>query len=77
MTWSMGLDYGTNSVRCVIVRTADGAVTGQAVVNYPSGEQGILLDARDHHLARQAVGDYISSLQQVVCRSIEKRQKSR
>ncbi len=66
MKFTLGLDYGTNSVRALLVRTADGAEFGSAVVPYPSGHQGVLLDPRDHHLARQHPGDYLVGLEQAV-----------
>ncbi len=64
--FTLGLDYGTNSVRALIVRCADGAEFGSAVFNYPSGHQGVLLDPRDHHLARQHPGDHLAGLQATV-----------
>ena len=39
--FTLGIDYGTNSVRALVVRCADGAELGSAVVNYPSGHQGV------------------------------------
>jgi L-ribulokinase len=57
--YAIGIDYGTNSVRALIVNIADGHEIATHVYNYPSGEQGILLDASDPHLARQHPGDYI------------------
>ncbi|MGC4071387.1 MAG: hypothetical protein QM760_02475 [Nibricoccus sp.] len=42
--YTIGIDYGTNSVRALVVRCADGAEFGTGVVNYPSGHQGVLLD---------------------------------
>ncbi len=65
-TYTLGIDYGTNSVRALVVRCADGAELGTCVVNYPSGSQGVLLDARDHHLARQHPGDYLVGLEKSV-----------
>lgn len=64
--FTLGLDYGTNSVRALIVRCSDGAEFGSAVVNYPSGAQGILLDPADGHLARQNPADYLLGLEQSV-----------
>jgi L-ribulokinase len=61
--FTLGLDYGSNSVRALVVQVSDGAEFGSAVVNYPSGEQGILLDAADGTLARQAPGDYLFGLE--------------
>ncbi|HWA10675.1 MAG TPA: ribulokinase [Opitutaceae bacterium] len=65
-TFTLGLDYGTNSVRCLIVRCRDGAEIASCVVNYPSGKQGVLLDPKDHHLARQHPGDYLHGLERSV-----------
>ena len=59
MGYALGLDYGTNSVRCVIVSTADGRELGTCVYEYPTGEAGILLDSSDHNLARQNPADYL------------------
>jgi L-ribulokinase len=58
-TFTIGVDYGTNSVRGVVIRCRDGSMAGTHVFDYPSGEQGILLDPRDPHLARQHPADYI------------------
>ncbi|MBU4199174.1 MAG: ribulokinase [Verrucomicrobia bacterium] len=64
--YAVGLDYGTNSVRALVVNVANGEEVGTAVCNYPSGSEGILLDPRDHNLARQSPLDYVKGLQQVV-----------
>ncbi|GIX06537.1 MAG: hypothetical protein KatS3mg115_0940 [Candidatus Poribacteria bacterium] len=58
-TFAIGLDYGTNSVRALIVNVQTGEEVGTCVFPYPSGEQGILLDASDPDLARQHPGDYL------------------
>jgi L-ribulokinase len=60
--YTIGIDYGTNSVRAVVVDTADGRVVGTRVFDYPSGAQGVLLDSRQPHLARQNPADYIHGL---------------
>ncbi len=52
--FTIGIDSGANSVRALVARCADGAEFGSAVVGYPSGDEGVLLDESDHHLARQA-----------------------
>ncbi len=64
--FTLGLDYGTNSVRALIVRVTDGKEFGSGVVNYPSGTQGVLLDKRDHNLARQHPADYLFGLEKSV-----------
>ncbi|MEI6034002.1 MAG: ribulokinase [Verrucomicrobiae bacterium] len=66
MTFSLGMDYGTNSVRALVVRCSDGKEFGSCVAAYPSGCQGVLLDPKDHHLARQHPGDYLSGLETCV-----------
>src|SRR5438067_2442456 len=75
--FTLGLDYGTNSVRALVVRCADGAEFGSAVVNYPSGQQGVLLDPKDHTLARQHPGDYLFSLEKSVRAALAVAQKKR
>ena len=46
---SLGIDYGTNSVRALIVDCSNGAELASSVVDYPSGHQGVLLDRNNHH----------------------------
>jgi L-ribulokinase len=60
--FTIGTDFGTNSVRAVVVDCADGRVAGTCVFDYPSGDQGVLLDSRNPHLARQNPADYIEGL---------------
>jgi L-ribulokinase len=64
--FTLGIDYGTNSVRALVVRCRDGKEFGSCVVQYPSGHQGVLLDARDHNLARQHPADYLYGLEKSV-----------
>jgi L-ribulokinase len=64
MRCTIGLDYGTNSARAVVVDCADGRELGTAVVDYPSGHQGVLLDPAEHHLARQNPADYLWVLEE-------------
>jgi len=66
MAVTLGLDYGTNSVRALIVDCANGREIGSCVVDYPSGHQGVLLDDRDHNLARQHPGDYLVGAERAV-----------
>lgn len=77
MSFTLGIDYGSNSVRALVVRCADGAELGTCIVNYPSGDQGILLDAKDHNLARQHPGDYLVGLEQCVRGALEQAAKKR
>jgi len=73
--YSLGLDFGTNSVRALLVDTASGQEISTAVVNYPSGQAGILLDPKDPNLARQNPADYLEAMVRVVrqvCRAARK-----
>jgi L-ribulokinase len=54
----IGLDYGTNSVRALIVNTANGHEAAAAVWGYEHGAQGVVL-GRDPNLARQHPADYV------------------
>ena len=70
-TYAIGVDYGTNSVRAVIADCSDGHLVGTAVFNYPSGEDGVLLDARVPHLARQNPADYLDGLRASVAGALD------
>jgi len=56
--YTIGLDYGTNSVRALIVNVANGAEVAAAVWTYAHGTQGVIL-SRDPNLARQHPLDYL------------------
>lgn len=64
--YALGIDYGTNSCRSLLIDLDQGAEVGSTVFNYPSGEMGILLDSKDPHVARQNPQDYLDGLQSVV-----------
>lgn len=57
--YSIGFDYGTNSVRALLVDVSNGAEVATSVFNYPSGEAGVFYDDKDPNLARQNAADYI------------------
>jgi L-ribulokinase len=76
MKYTIGLDYGTNSVRCVIVDIANGSEIGTAVYNYPTGQAGIILDKNDHNLARQNPADYIKGIEATVKKAILQAKKT-
>ncbi|HXO98445.1 MAG TPA: FGGY family carbohydrate kinase, partial [Chthoniobacterales bacterium] len=66
MAFTLGIDFGTNSVRAVVVDCSNGREIGSRVIDYPSGKRGVLLDPRDPNLARQNPGDYFYGLQRSV-----------
>ena len=60
--YALGIDYGTNSCRSLLVDLDDGTEVGSTVFPYPSGELGILLDERNPNVARQNPQDYLDGL---------------
>lgn len=70
--YALGLDYGTNSCRALIVDLHDGRETASHVFAYPHGDQGIIVDARDPHLARQHPADYLEGLEAIISGAIKK-----
>jgi len=70
-TYSLGLDFGTNSCRSLIVDIKNGQELASQVVPYPSGQEGIFLHSKDPNVARQEAGDYLVSMRESVRRSIE------
>ena len=74
--YALGLDYGTNSCRSVIVDLSNGAELATHVFNYPTGEAGILLDSRDPNVARQDPQDYLSGTVAVVKAALRKAKKA-
>jgi L-ribulokinase len=62
-TFTLGLDYGTNSVRALVVDVRSGEEIGSCVFEYPSGERGLLLDRTNPDLTRQNPRDYLDGLE--------------
>ena len=69
--FTLGLDYGTNSVRAVLVDVADGRELGTSVYDYETGEAGIILDPSDHNLARQNPADYVKGIEVTISEVIK------
>ncbi len=72
--YSLGIDYGTNSCRSLLIDLDNGAEVGSTVFNYPSGVMGILLDPKDPHVARQNPQDYLDGLEAVVSGALQQAQ---
>jgi len=41
--FTIGVDFGTNSARAIVVDCADGRTRGTEVFAYPSGAEGVLV----------------------------------
>lgn len=55
---ALGMDFGTASVRALLVDVESGHEVSSAVCPYPSGVSGIVLSRDDPYLARQVPSDY-------------------
>jgi L-ribulokinase len=67
--YSIGLDYGTNSVRALIVNVANGKEVGTAVWDYAHGTHGVIL-SRDPNLARQHPADYLTGAEVTIKKAL-------
>ena len=67
--YAIGLDYGTNSVRSVLVNVANGREAASAVWGYEHGTEGVIL-GNDPNLARQHPADYLKGGQTVIKRAL-------
>ena len=75
--YSLGIDYGTNSVRALIVDVATGREVGTNVCPYPSGVDGIFTDPKDHNVARQSPADWLFGLQKSVKGALAQARRTR
>jgi L-ribulokinase len=68
--YALGLDYGTNSVRALIVDVRNGREVGTAIHGYETGEAGIVLDPADPNMARQNPADYVKGIETSIKRAV-------
>lgn len=61
----VGIDYGTDSVRSVVVDTANGKIEGTSVFEYPRWKQGLFCDPAINQF-RQHPLDYLEGLENSV-----------
>ncbi|MBI2926598.1 MAG: ribulokinase [Verrucomicrobia bacterium] len=73
--YTIGLDYGTNSVRTLIVNAANGKEVATAVWGYEHGEAGVIL-ARDPNLARQHPADYVKGAEITIKKALADARKN-
>ena len=83
MAYTIGLDFGTNTVRALLVDVSpgdsirsNGNELGQAVYEYETGEAGIILDSADHNLARQNPADYLKGVEVTIKAAIGEAKKA-
>lgn len=63
--YCLGVDFGTDSVRCLLVSATDGQIQAEAVQSYPRWNKGLYCDPAANQF-RQHPLDYIESLEIVV-----------
>jgi L-ribulokinase len=68
----IGLDFGTNSCRALIVSLQKGEEIASHVFAYPSGKDGVIIDLVDPNLARQNPRDYLLGIENTITESIKK-----
>lgn len=68
--YGLGLDFGTNTARALLVDVSNGNETATAVVAYPSGRKGIILDPKNPNLARQNPDDYLTAAEAAVRKTL-------
>lgn len=73
--YTIGLDYGTNSVRALLVNVANGEEVTSAVWPYAHGTQGVIL-SRDPNLARQHPADYLKGAEVTIRKILANAKKS-
>jgi L-ribulokinase len=73
--YTIGLDYGTNSVRALLVNVANGREIASAVWGYAHGTAGVIL-ARDPNLARQHPADYIQGAEITIKKALAAAKKN-
>lgn len=73
--YAIGLDFGTNSVRTLLVDVDDGREVATAVWTYEHGDQGVIL-GRDPNLARQHPADYVKGAEVTIRKALAQARKS-
>jgi L-ribulokinase len=68
----LGIDFGSNSARALIIDVADGTEYGSASCTYPGGKDGIYTVSGDHNLARQNPDSYLEAMTDCTRKAIEK-----
>lgn len=73
---ALGLDFGTNTVRALLVDTRDGSEIATSEVAYAHGSQGIITDPAEPELARQHPRDYLDGAAQASQEAITQARKT-
>ena len=60
--YTIGLDFGTNSCRCIIIDINNGREISSYVHNYKFGKSGVITSKHNPLVARQHPKDYTDSI---------------
>lgn len=64
--YAIGIDFGTNSCRSLLVNVSNGKELAGSIFPYPSGVSGVIIDSSDPNLARQNPADYLLGIESVI-----------
>ena len=70
--YTIGLDFGTNSCRSLIVDITNGNELASHVFEYPSGEAGVIINYDVPNQARQNPADYLLGIETTIKEAIRK-----
>ncbi|NNM85983.1 MAG: ribulokinase [Phycisphaerales bacterium] len=62
----IGLDFGSSSVRALLVDAANGRELAEQSFDYPHGRYGVILDKKNPNLARQHPADYLLGIKRTI-----------
>lgn len=76
MEYTLGIDFGSASVRALVLNMSTGQVESIASKSYSKGQNGVIIDRQNAHLARQYPLDYIESMTEAVTVALSEFQKN-
>ena len=74
--YTIGLDFGTNSVRALIVDVRNGREVGSCVWDYEKGRAGVVVDPSNPELARQHPADYVKGIEKSIAGALAEASKA-
>lgn len=60
--YTLGIDFGSNSVRLLVADLSKGKVLASVARNYQNASEGVYYDSRNENVARQDPDDYLDSM---------------
>lgn len=70
MSYTIGVDFGSDSVRALVVDTRDGKELGTSTFHYPRWKEGLYCDPRENRF-RQHPLDYLEGLEHTINRALD------